>query len=227
MKDSYTNIDEFFSDYQKEHSVFPKCSLKDVAHDLVPESKSGVVKDICSTKQDTTPEKLSDILHIVEFPTCETLTNMKPDFGYIYINHVFAEGFLNTLEKMTSYMIARYSLEENLDSYTSHLSDSDPRLKPYFDNIKALEEVPDNDWIHTNYGKYCNDDVIVTGYDERDFRHYYMIWLDRDVSDCCIYKVRKEHYPTFSDFNKAVAEYIRGLGYKINPIRKPDGWVRW
>ena len=42
-----------------------------------------------------------------------------------------------------------------------------------------------------------------------------------------ISKVRKEHYPTFEDFNKAVTEYIHEDGYKINPIRKPDGWVSW
>ena len=258
MKDSYTNVDDFFSDYRKEHAVCPKCGSekrlssivgfipnlskakeykdrntvrcecgwKGIAHDLLPEGKSGTPESE-SQKLDAPLEKLSDILEIVEFPTCEDLTNMKPDFGYVYLNHVFAEGFLNTLDKKTCYMIARYSLDEHLDSYSSHLPDSDPSLKPYFDNIKALEEVPAKDWIHTDYGKHCVDDVIVTGYDERDFRHYYMVWRDCDVSDCCIYKVRKEHYPTFEDFNKAVTEYIHEDGYKINPIRQPNGWVRW
>lgn len=80
-------------------------------------------------------------------------------------------------------------------------------------------------WYNTYYGKYCDDDVIITG--ECD-RNYYCVWLDKDVSDCCIMKVSKEHYETLEEFNEAVVKYFeKELTYKIRPIRKPRGWFRW
>lgn len=174
----------------------------------------------------TETKKLNDIIAVIEFPTADMLTDMKSDTMYEYINHTYCIGFGNLLEHQSAYMIARYSLEDRFDvNQTASMPDDDERLKPYFENIESLTKISDDDWYHTYYGEYCDDDVIITG--ECD-RNYYCVWLDKDVSDCCIMKVSKEHYETLEEFNEAVVEYFeKELTYKIRPIRKPRGWFKW
>ena len=174
----------------------------------------------------TETKKLNDIITVVEFPTADMLTDMKSDTMYEYINCAYCEGFGNLLENQSAYMIARYSLEDSIDcNETASIPDNDERLKLYFENIDHLSKISDSEWRHTNYHKYCGDDVIITG--ECD-RNYYFVWLDNDVSDCCIMKVSKEHYETLEEFNEAVVEYFEQVQtYKIRPIRKPKGWFSW
>lgn len=176
-------------------------------------------------------KNIKDFIEIIEYPTIGQLTNIKKDTGLCYVSYRFAETIANylTFNKCKAYQIARYSLKDGFDCTSIELSDNDESLKEYFQNIKYLETIPDDIWEYKNYGEYCIDDVIITGYDEREFGGcFYCIWLDRDVSDCCVYKIDKNRYDfDFDEFNKSVKDYFNQLGYKINEIRKPKWTIVW
>ena len=168
--------------------------------------------------------KLND-LECIEFPSIEELTNMKENTDYCYVSSYFCVGFMNYLKNLSAFMIARYSIEDCFDnSDTVYLPDNSDELKKYYENIKELETIDETEWCHTRYGEFCIDDVIITGESDNFF---YCVWLDRDVSDCCITKVKKEDFETMENFKNAVVDDFKERGYKINEIRKPDGMVRW
>lgn len=176
---------------------------------------------MCKTK------KIKEIIDgNIEYPSIDFLTYMPSDTSYVYINSTVSVGFANMLDNKTCYQIARYSLDEQYDvSDTAKIDNNDERLKPYFQNIEDLEKISNKDWIHTKYGEFCVDDVIVVG--ECDYNYYY-VWLDKDVSDCCITKISKKHFNSLEEFNQSVVDYFQEtLGYKISKIRKPDGWISW
>lgn len=171
-------------------------------------------------------EKIEDILKdFYDYPDVDMLTEMPTDTGYNYINSTFCTGLLNWLNCKHAYMIARYSVDDVNLELTSKLDDNDERLKAFFENIEQLYKISDKDWQHTNLGDFCEDDVIITG---MAHNNYYIVWLDHDVSDCCIDKISKTHYKSLVEFNNAVMEYFENkLGYKIKTIRQPDGWIKW
>ena len=169
--------------------------------------------------------KVFDNLDCIEFPSLDVLTNMPSDCVYNYINSTFCIACANMLKNIDAYMIARYSIEENMDYFGSYyLSDDDDILIPYFNNIKSLEDISDKEWYHTDLGRYCIDDVIICG--ESD-DNYYCIWLDNDVSDCSIIKINKEHYDCLHNFKIDIIEYFESNEFKIREIRKPSGWLKW
>ena len=158
----------------------------------------------------------------VEYPTIDQLTNMPSDSMYDYINATFCTGLANMLDNIKTYMIARYTMN---DLNSAELSDDDPRLKPYFDNIAIIDSISQGTWSHTWYGEYAEDDIVITG--ECD-DNYYAIWFDLDVSDCSIMKLSKQHFTDIEQFNDYVKEYFETeLHYKIKPVRNPDGWFKW
>lgn len=170
-------------------------------------------------------KKIIEIVDGKEFPSLDDLTNMPSDNIFNYINSTFCTACANMLKNKTAYMIARYSVEENMDYSGSYfLANDDEVLKSYYDNIKELNNISDKEWYHTDLGRYCIDDVIICG---ETYNNYYAIWLDRDVSDCSIIKVSKEHYDCLHNFNIAIIDYFESLEFKINEIRYPTGWLKW
>lgn len=170
-------------------------------------------------------KRISDIIDYIEYLSLDELTNMPSDIMYSYINSTFCIACANKLINKNSYMIARYSVEDDMDYQGSYyLSDDDELLRIYYKNIQFLKTIDEDDWHHTDLGRYCIDDVIICG--ESD-NNYYCIWLDKDVSDCSIIKVSKEHYDCFNNFNLAIIEHFQSLEFKITEIRKPTGWFKW
>lgn len=171
-------------------------------------------------------KEIQDIItEIYDRPNVDELTSMKEDTECVYVNATYCVGLGNLLDHQSTFMIARYSLDPWAESNnTIILDDSDKHLKTYYDNIEYLNTISDKEWYHTKYGDFCEDDVIITG--ECD-KNYYIVWLDQDVSDCCITKISKEHYQSLEEFNEAVVKYFNHMGYKINPIREPRGWFKW
>lgn len=172
-------------------------------------------------------KRINDILvDEIDYPTIDDLTNMQDDTAYNYVNYGLCTSLANIGQNVSAYMIARYCLEDNFDTPdTAIFEDDNSFLKPYFDNIKYMDSISDNDWYHTKYGEFADDDVILTLEGEKN---YYMIWLDNDVSDCIIFKINKTHYETINEFNDAVVDYVQNdVCYKIKPIRKPCGWLSW
>jgi len=173
-------------------------------------------------------KEIKDILvDSYDYPKADMLTEMHTDTVYNYVNSTFCVGLLNWFENQQAYMIVRYSINDcDYRDYqnTIELDDNNELLKPFFNNIEYLDRISDKDWYHTNYGAYCIDDVIITG--ESD-NNYYAVWLDQDVSDCCIFKINKEHYQSLDEFNEAVQKHFEHLGYKIKSIRSPQGWITW
>ena len=170
-------------------------------------------------------KRISDIIDGMEFPSLDDLTNMSSDNIFSYINSTFCIACANMLRNKTVYMIARYSIEKNMDySGSYYLSDDDELLRIYYKNIQFLKTIDEYNWHHTDLGRYCIDDVIICG--ESD-NNYYCIWLDKDVSDCSIIKVSKEHYDCLHNFNLAIIDYFESLEFKITEIRKPTGWLKW
>ena len=170
-------------------------------------------------------ERIYDIIDYIEFPSLDDLTNMSSDNIFSYINSTFCIACANMLKNKNAYMIARYSVEENMDySGSYYLANDDEVLKSYYDNIKELNNISDKEWYHTDLGRYCIDDVIICG---ESGDNYYCIWLDKDVSDCSIIKVSKEHYDCLHNFNLAIIEHFESLEFKITEIRKPTGWFKW
>ena len=161
-----------------------------------------------------------------DYPSVDQLTQMKVDSDYCYINSTYCVGLANMLENISAFMIARYSLVDNIDSeYTVLLDDNDEFLKNYNENIDYLNKISDSDWYHTKLGRFCIDDVIITGESENN---YYIVWFDHDVSDCEIIKINKKHYQSLKEFNDAVVEYFeKEKQFKIKPIRRPEGWFNW
>ena len=161
-----------------------------------------------------------------EYPNVDQLTNMPTDCMYSYVNSTFCAGVANKLElhSRKAYMIARYSIEDTSIN-TEELSDDDLRLIPFFQNIKDMNLMPYKDWIHTKYGEFAIDDVIITGASDDN---YYAVWFDQDVSDSSLIKLSKSHFGSIDEFNQYIVEFFETeLHYKIKPIRDPDGWMRW
>lgn len=170
--------------------------------------------------------KIEDILlyNTIGFPSIDDLTNMPSDSMFEYINSTYCNGIVNLIKNKSAFMIARYTIEENVDCYSFELNDDDDCLSHYFKNIDEIKNISDADWFHTNYRKFCEDDVIITGESES---YYYFIWFDNDVSDCSVAKLKKEHFNSISEFEMETVKYFNHIGYKINPIRKPNGWIKW
>ena len=163
----------------------------------------------------------------IDYPSADEVTHIRTNSLICYVNSGFCVGLLNMLDNLSAYLIARNNLNGvTPDSInTSCLEDNDKILRKYFENIKSLSEISKQDWIHTNYWEFCHDDVIITGESEK---HYYFFWLDHDVSDCSICKISKFSYEDIDCFNEAVLKYVsEDCGYKINEIRKPDGYIHW
>lgn len=163
------------------------------------------------------------ICDTVAFPSIEDLTHMEEDTEYVYVPYDFCVCLSNSLLNRSAWMIARYSIEKDMDCFSASLSDNDERLKCFFENVEDIEKIPGSEWIHTKLNCFCKDDVIISGESEN---YYYYVWLDNDVSDCCICKISKAHYETIEDFNEAV-ESLFASNYKIRPIRKPNGMIKW
>lgn len=161
-----------------------------------------------------------------DYPSVDQLTEMKTDSDYCYINSTYCVGLANILENISAFMIARYSLVDNIDSEdTISLNDNDELLQKYNENINYLNTISDKEWYHTKLGEFCEDDVIITG--ESD-NNYYMVWFDQDVSDCEIIKISKEHYQSLKEFNNAIVEHFeKEKQFKIKSIRRPEGWFNW
>ena len=67
-----------------------------------------------------------------DYPNVDQLTNMKADSDYCYINSTYCVGLANMLENISAFMIARYSLVD--DMYfedTVSLGDNDELLQKY------------------------------------------------------------------------------------------------
>lgn len=174
---------------------------------------------------DDKKERLKDFMGCYQYPFLDDITNMDNDTFFSYTGLHAALMVANYMRCNGAFMIARYSCKDNLDMRdTIKLDKDDPCLKNYYDNIKEMESVPNGNWHHTNYGKYAIDDVILTG--ESD-KNYWCVWLDKDVSDCCIWKVSKPHYINADDFKEAVRFELESDGYLITPIRQPKGCVEW
>lgn len=165
-------------------------------------------------------------LETIEFPDIDQLTGTKTDISFAYIPSTFCEAVANMLDNISAYMIARYSLTDRFDSTdTVLLGDDNKLLAPFFKNIEKLEKIENEKWYHTHYGRFCEDDVILVGESEEN---YWMVWLDKDVSDCCLTKISKKGCVSLEQFNKDVVEYFENcLKYKIRPIRRPSGWICW
>ncbi len=160
-----------------------------------------------------------------DYPSVDQLTEMKTDSDYCYINSTYCVGLANWLKNVSAFMIARYSLIDVYLDDTASLDDNDELLQKYNENINYLNTISDKEWYHTKLGVFCKDDVIITG--ESD-NNYYMVWFDRDVSDCEIIKISKEHYQSLKEFNNAIVEHFKKeKQFKIKPIRRPEGWFNW
>lgn len=161
-----------------------------------------------------------------DYPNVDQLTEFKTDSDICYVNSTYCIGLANILENISAFMIARYSLVDDMDlEDTVSLDDNDELLQKYIENINYLNKISDSDWYHTKLGHFCIDDVIITGESENN---YYIVWFDHDVSDCEIIKINKEHYQSLKEFNDAVIEHFeKEKHYKIKPIRQPAGWFKW
>ena len=129
------------------------------------------------------------------------------DTLYTYISSTFVSGYLNYIGIFHALMFERYNKWG--DNFQQQILD-------------AMEDDP-----HCSYGRQGYDDIICLGETENS---WWYVWLDRDVSDCCIGRISKEKVERevlVAMIKKVAAECSKeyGVSGRMFELPPPTGWV--
>lgn len=134
--------------------------------------------------------------------------------GFVYVSATYCNGFVNYIHDPHLVLLNRYRDEDEFVS-----------LSQQFVNQS------DHDWRHTNLADYP-DDILIFGTNDQFYPDsYVLIWFDRDVSDCCIWRFDINDFKNISHFISLMKEWLDSLGHSIKGYgfidRKPKGWIKF
>ena len=168
--------------------------------------------------------------------------NILP-FGeyWIYVSSTFVSGFLNSGKIISACVLSRYTKNtEKFDEIYSvnmrppQISTEPPTMKEVTRNHSSKQDVI-RDFIngyrtyHMNLSMFRDDVLLLLRISEEP--NYMFVWLDNDVSDCCIGRFHSKNY-TEQEIIQSFVSYANKYSQETNQedavildVQWMQGWL--
>ena len=134
--------------------------------------------------------------------------------GFVNVSGTYCNGFVNYIHDPHLVLLNRYRDEDE-----------------FVDLSKQFVDQSDHDWYHTDLNKYP-DDILIFGTNDQHYPDsYILIWFDRDVSDCCIWRFDINDFKGIGHFVYLMKKWLDSLDHSVKGYgfvnRQPKGWIKF
>lgn len=134
--------------------------------------------------------------------------------GFVNVSSTYCNGFVNYIHDPHLVLLNRYRDEDE-----------------FVDLSKQFIDQSDHDWYHTDLNKYP-DDILIFGTNDQHYPDsYVLIWFDRDVSDCCIWRFDINDFKGIGHFVYLMKKWLDSLDHSVKGYgfvnRQPKGWIKF
>lgn len=175
-----------------------------------------------------------------EYPTDNQKVNGIPEGQlFLYVSNTYLNAFINCIKPIKMYVAGRYYPEHSAIGRV--VKYQDPPHSFQWKELPLTATKRDIINLFSEPGRVCHldltdlmDDVLILGKytDDEDVEQYMFFWYDRDVSDCCVGRIRRDIDVTESQLIEMFTEYVTkrhhpGTEYHPSIELSNNCWQGW